>query len=147
MLVTTAVYERWYTTIQRAYSRWPCKNCVSLIIALCKLITSATDILWNIYQNLWELSLTRHLILQPIVNVPLYHSHFLRYNFAHISKHTFSASRTHLNLLSCSDWPHRSLPYQRSKPYIVCRGIYQVTSVSCFYGSHINFNFTYLLTW
>ena len=63
-----------------------------------------------IYQNLWELSLTRHLILQPLVNVPPYYSHFLRPNFAHISKHTFSASRTHLNLLSCTDWPHRSLP-------------------------------------
>ena len=40
----------------------------------------------------------------------LYHSHFLRLNFAHISKHTFSASRTHLHILSCSDWLQRSLP-------------------------------------
>ena len=56
-----------------------------------------------IYQNLCELSLTRHLMLQPLVNLPLYHSHFLRLNFAHISKHTFSASRSHLNILSCSD--------------------------------------------
>ena len=63
-----------------------------------------------VYPNLWELSITRHLILQSLVNVLLYHSHFLRPNFAHISKHTFSASRIHLNLLSCSDWPHRSLP-------------------------------------
>ena len=43
------------------------------------------------------------LILQPLANVPLYHSHFLRFNFVHISKHTFSASRTHRNLLSSSD--------------------------------------------
>ena len=63
-----------------------------------------------IYQNLWELSLTRHLMLQPVVNLPLYHSHVLRLNFAHISKHTFSVSRTYLNFLSCSDWPHRSIP-------------------------------------
>ena len=41
------------------------------------------------YQNLWELSLTRHLIVQPLVNVPLYHFHILRTNFAHITKHTF----------------------------------------------------------
>ena len=40
----------------------------------------------------------------------LYHSHFLRLNFVHISKHTFSASRTHLHILSCSDCLHRSLP-------------------------------------
>ena len=63
-----------------------------------------------IYQNLWELSLARHLMLQPLVNLTRYHSHFLRLNFAHISKHTFSASRTHLKILSCSDWLHRSLP-------------------------------------
>ena len=56
-----------------------------------------------IYQNLCELSLTRHLILQPLVNIHLYYSHFLIPNFVHISKHTFSASRTHLSLLSCSD--------------------------------------------
>ena len=30
-------------------------------------------------------------------------------NFSLISKHTFSASHIHLNLLSCSNWPHRSL--------------------------------------
>ena len=30
------------------------------------------------------------------------------------------------------------------KPYIARRGIYQVTSVSCFYECHINFNFTYV---
>ena len=87
-------------------------------------------------------SLTRHLILQLLVNVPPYHSHFLRQNFAHISEHTFSASHSHLNLLSCSDWPHRSLHLQRCKPCIARRGIYQVTSVSCFYGRHINFKFT-----
>ena len=74
---------------------------------------------------------------------------FLRPNFANISKHNFSASRTYLNLLSFSNWPHRSLPSQRSKPYIARQGIYHVTSVSCFCGRHINFNFsfTYLLTY
>ena len=61
-----------------------------------------------IYQNLWEPSLIRHLILQPLVNVPSYHSHFLRPNFALISKHTFSASYTHPNLF-CSDRSNRSL--------------------------------------
>ena len=63
-----------------------------------------------IYPNLWKPSLTRHLILQSQVDVPPYHSHFHRPNFAFISKHTFLASHSHLNLLSCLDWLHQSLP-------------------------------------
>ena len=33
----------------------------------------------------------------------------------------------------------------QSHPLMLCRRIYQVTSVSCFYGRHTNFNFTLLL--
>ena len=67
-------------------------------------------ILWNNLPKSMRTFSNNHIILLPIVNVPPYKSHFLRPNIAHISKHTFSASHNHLNLLSCSDWPHRSLP-------------------------------------
>ena len=98
-----------------------------------------------IYQNLWELSLTRHLILQPLVNVPLYHSHFLRPNFAHISRLTFSASHIHLNSLVFfpARTDHIDL-YPKNDLNHTLRA-WEYTSVSCFYGCHINFNFTLLL--
>ena len=63
------------------------------------LIVHSTKLLLSsgiIYQNLWELSLTRYLILQPLVNVTPNHSHFLIPNFAVITKHTFLASHTFL---------------------------------------------------
>ena len=43
---------------------------------------------------------TKYKFKKSLVNVPPQHSHFLRPNFAHITKHTFFSSHTHLNLLS-----------------------------------------------
>ena len=56
-----------------------------------------------------------------IIQWSSYRSHLLRLNFTLISK-----------------W--------RCKLCVARWGIYQFTLVSCFYGRHINFNFTYLLT-
>ena len=62
----------------------------------------------NLLQNSFarsvtELSVTRYLILSPLVDAPPCHSQILRPNFALISKRTFSASHTHLILLPYSD--------------------------------------------
>ena len=93
--------------------------------------------------NLSERSLARHIILQLIVNVTPYHSHFLRPNFALISKHIFSGSHTLIFFPARTD--HIDLyPNSDVLLCIARRIIYQVTPVSCFYGHHINYNFTLL---
>ena len=98
-----------------------------------------------IYQNLWELSLTRHLILQPLVNVTPYHSHFLRPNFVLISKHTYSASHTHVNLLFPARTDHIDLYLNNDLNHIWRAGNISGYFGLLFYGRHINSNLTYLL--
>ena len=58
-------------------------------------------------------------MLQPLVNLPLYHSHFLRLNFAHISKpfwhlvptSTFFPARTdYIDLYPNNDLNHTCAP-------------------------------------
>ena len=44
-------------------------------------------------------------------------------------------------------YKEKSVKTYKLTSHVDIRGIYQVTSVSCFYGRHINFNFTFTVTY